>query len=117
MGDYLSNFEQHLIASNVSMQRSLNQCDGHIGCGRKRWNGSGGNECALRHYSELRDEIGGDRKQYFALVVKLGTIGKYGADVFDYTADAMVMEAAFKDGDAETNTALRWTNSLCLGDL
>ena len=75
----------------------LNLSDGFIGCGRKHWDGSGGNECALRHYSLHKNEA--DRKVYFSMVVKLGTISQYGADVFDYAKDLMVMDALFVDDE------------------
>jgi ubiquitin carboxyl-terminal hydrolase 5/13 len=42
----------------------LNLSDGHIGCGRKNFDGSGGNGHALSHYKETG----------FPIVVKLGTI-------------------------------------------
>ena len=38
-----------------------------------------------------------NRKVYFSMVVKLGTISQYGADVFDYAKDLMVMDALFVD--------------------
>merc|ERR1739842_259934 len=38
--------------------------------------------------------------EYFSMVVKLGTIGKYGADVFDYKKDIMIMDALFIDDNA-----------------
>jgi len=36
-----------------------------------------------------------DRKVHFSMVVKLGTISHYWADVFDYAKDLMVMDALF----------------------
>ena len=60
----------------------LNLSDGHIGSGRKNWDGSGGNGSALRHY----DACKAAGKEY-PLAVKLGTITPAGADVYSYAAD------------------------------
>eukprot|EP00483_Globobulimina_turgida_P009524 UN09543 len=83
----------------------LNLADGFIGCGRKHFDGTGGKGCALRHYklneSDMDDT--NDRKQYFSMVVKLGTISKYGADVFDYKKDIMVMDALFIENENEND--------------
>eukprot|EP01084_Bolivina_argentea_P097054 174470_1 len=152
-GDYLSNFEKHLIPINPQMQQTfkqcvvivyhwfkkmslvlpqnidimiaifytlprcakcgmfdnlwINLCDGYIGCGRQQFDGSGGNACALRHYSlyhdqtEIQNQGNSERKRYFSMVVKLGTISTYGADVFDYKRDVMVMDAVFIDADED----------------
>mgnify|MGYP002004599449 CR=1 FL=1 len=62
----------------------LNLSDGHIGSGRKQWDGSGGTNGALDHYlttKELSPPSG------FPLVVKLGTITPTGADVYSYAED------------------------------
>lgn len=59
----------------------LNLTDGSILCGRKFFDGSGGNEHALHHYKETK----------YPLAVKLGTITKEGkGDVFSYDEDDMV---------------------------
>lgn len=59
----------------------LNLTDGSILCGRKFYDGSGGNDHAVEHY----------RSTGYALAVKLGTITKDGkADVFSYDEDNMV---------------------------
>ena len=47
----------------------LNLTDGSILCGRKFWDGSGGNNHALDHYAEVK----------YPLAVKLGTITPTGA--------------------------------------
>ncbi|GAM26295.1 hypothetical protein SAMD00019534_094700 [Acytostelium subglobosum LB1] len=61
----------------------LNLTDGHIGCGRKYVDGSGGNGHALKHYDET----------LYPLSVKLGTITKEGtADVYSYPEDEMVAD-------------------------
>eukprot|EP01125_Pyxidicula_operculata_P012178 TRINITY_DN3996_c0_g1_i1.p1 TRINITY_DN3996_c0_g1~~TRINITY_DN3996_c0_g1_i1.p1 ORF type:complete len:804 (-),score=233.06 TRINITY_DN3996_c0_g1_i1:27-2411(-) len=61
----------------------LNLTDGHIGCGRKNWDGSGGEGHALAHYDKTR----------FPLVVKLGTITAEGkADVHSYEEDDLVLD-------------------------
>jgi len=63
----------------------LNLTDGAILCGRKFFDGSGGNNCAVDHFKEGRG--GGP------LAVKLGTITRDGkADVFSYDEDDMVLD-------------------------
>lgn len=57
----------------------LNLSTGHIGSGRKNWDGSGGTNGALNHF-----EATGSK---FPLVVKLGTITPSGADVYSYASD------------------------------
>jgi ubiquitin carboxyl-terminal hydrolase 5/13 len=59
----------------------LNLTDGQIHCGRKNWDGTGGNGHALAHFQQFR----------YPLAVKLGTISGSGqADVFSYDEDDMV---------------------------
>ncbi|KAJ4442782.1 ubiquitin carboxyl-terminal hydrolase 5 [Periplaneta americana] len=59
----------------------LNLTDGSVLCGRKFYDGSGGNDHAVEHY----------RITGYPLAVKLGTITKDGkADVFSYDEDDMV---------------------------
>lgn len=59
----------------------LNLTDGSILCGRRFFDGSGGNDHAVEHY----------RKTGYPLAVKLGTITSDGkADVFSYAEDDMV---------------------------
>lgn len=59
----------------------LNLTDGSILCGRKFYDGSGGNGHAIEHYHTTG----------YPLAVKLGTITKGGkADVFSYDEDDMV---------------------------
>ena len=60
----------------------LNLTDGSLLCGRKNWDGSGGNGHALEHYNETK----------YPLCVKLGTITPEGADVFSYAEDEMVTD-------------------------
>lgn len=57
----------------------LNLSTGHIGSGRRNWDGSGGTGAALTHY-----EATGSK---YPLAVKLGTITPEGADVFSYAPD------------------------------
>jgi len=57
----------------------LNLSTGHIGGGRKFWDGSGGSGAALVHYEETG--------KIYPLCVKLGTITPHGADVWSYAAD------------------------------
>ena len=59
----------------------LNLTDGTILCGRKFYDGTGGNDHAVEHYRATR----------YPLAVKLGTITKEGkGDVFSYDEDDMV---------------------------
>nr|XP_031833374.1 ubiquitin carboxyl-terminal hydrolase 5 [Nomia melanderi] len=59
----------------------LNLTDGRILCGRKFYDGTGGNDHALEHYTATG----------YPLAVKLGTITKEGkADVYSYDEDDMV---------------------------
>ncbi|KAJ0774305.1 putative ubiquitinyl hydrolase 1 [Helianthus annuus] len=62
----------------------LNLTDGMILCGRKLWDGSGGNNHAVEHYNET----------HYPLAVKLGTITSdlEGADVFSYPEDDSVTD-------------------------
>ena len=57
----------------------LNLSDGVIGCGRRNYDGSGGNGHALAHFNAT----GG----VFPLCVKLGTITASGGDVYSYAPD------------------------------
>ncbi|KAG9452804.1 hypothetical protein H6P81_005708 [Aristolochia fimbriata] len=60
----------------------LNLTDGMILCGRKNWDGTGGNNHAIEHYKETS----------YPLAVKLGTITAdlSAADVFSYPEDESV---------------------------
>lgn len=61
----------------------LNLTDGSILCGRKFFDGSGGNDHAVQHYQETK----------YPLAVKLGTITADGkADVYSYSEDEMVID-------------------------
>ena len=61
----------------------LNLSDGHIGSGRRQWDGSGGADGAFNHYQELLEE-----GKNYPLVVKLGTIAPDGkGEVFSYAQD------------------------------
>lgn len=61
----------------------LNLTDGAVLCGRKYFDGSGGNNHADDHF----------RSTGYPLVVKLGTISKEGiADVYSYDEDEMVTD-------------------------
>lgn len=64
----------------------LNLSTGHIGSGRKNWDGSGGTGAALKHFETTG--------QKYPLVVKLGTITPAGADVYSYAPDenSMVLD-------------------------
>lgn len=66
-------------ASGETENLWLNLSTGHIGGGRKQWDGSGGSGAALQHYLDTG-------KQY-PLCVKLGTITPSGADVWSYADD------------------------------
>lgn len=59
----------------------LNLTDGSILCGRKFYDGTGGNNHAVKHFEATG----------YPLAVKLGTITKEGkADIFSYTEDDLV---------------------------
>ncbi|XP_021716651.1 ubiquitin carboxyl-terminal hydrolase 14-like isoform X1 [Chenopodium quinoa] len=62
----------------------LNLTDGTILCGRKNWDGTGGNNHAVEHYNETK----------YPLAVKLGTITAdlEAADVFSYAEDESVID-------------------------
>ncbi|KAL5737886.1 hypothetical protein ACOSP7_030647 [Xanthoceras sorbifolium] len=62
----------------------LNLTDGMMLCGRKNWDGTGGNNHAMEHYKETG----------YPLAVKLGTITAdlEGADVFSYPEDDAVLD-------------------------
>lgn len=60
----------------------LNLTDGSILCGRRFYDGSGGNNHASDHYQEVK----------YPLAVKLGTITATSADVYSYPEDDMVLD-------------------------
>jgi len=60
----------------------LNLSDGHIGGGRRFFDGTGGSNGALDHFNEEKE-----KGNFFPLVVKLGTITPQGADVYSYAPD------------------------------
>lgn len=62
----------------------LNLTDGMIFCGRRNWDGSGGNNHAIEHYRETN----------YPLAVKLGTITAdlEAADVFSYPEDDSIVD-------------------------
>ncbi|GMJ01489.1 ubiquitin-specific protease 14, TITAN6, TARANI, phosphate deficiency root hair defective1 [Hibiscus trionum] len=62
----------------------LNLTDGMILCGRRNWDGTGGNDHAVEHYKETG----------YPLAVKLGTITSdlEAADVFSYPEDDSVID-------------------------
>ncbi|PON86677.1 Ubiquitinyl hydrolase [Trema orientale] len=62
----------------------LNLTDGSILCGRRNWDGTGGNNHAVEYYKETN----------YPLAVKLGTITAdlEGADVFSYPEDESVLD-------------------------
>ncbi|XP_062018415.1 ubiquitin carboxyl-terminal hydrolase 14 [Rosa rugosa] len=62
----------------------MNLTDGTILCGRKNWDGTGGNNHAIEHYKDTG----------FPLAVKLGTITAdlEAADVFSYPEDDSVLD-------------------------
>lgn len=64
-----------------------NLSDGAILCGRRYFDGSGGNNHALEHYKETG----------YPLAVKLGTITPDGADVYSYEEDDMVLDPSLAE--------------------
>uniref|UniRef100_A0A8C0H4G0 Ubiquitin carboxyl-terminal hydrolase n=1 Tax=Chelonoidis abingdonii TaxID=106734 RepID=A0A8C0H4G0_CHEAB len=65
----------------------LNMTDGSILCGRRYFDGSGGNNHAVEHYRETG----------YPLAVKLGTITPDGADVYSYDEDDMVLDPSLAE--------------------
>lgn len=65
----------------------LNLTDGTVLCGRRYYDGSGGNNHAVEHYEQLQ----------YPLAVKLGTITPSGADVYSYAEDDMVEDPKLED--------------------
>ncbi|XP_063291263.1 ubiquitin carboxyl-terminal hydrolase 5 isoform X1 [Pelobates fuscus] len=65
----------------------LNLTDGSILCGRRYFDGSGGNNHAVQHYRETG----------YPLAVKLGTITPDGADVYSYDEDDMVLDPSLAE--------------------
>uniref|UniRef100_A0A8C0XZI6 Ubiquitin carboxyl-terminal hydrolase n=1 Tax=Cyprinus carpio carpio TaxID=630221 RepID=A0A8C0XZI6_CYPCA len=61
----------------------MNLTDGKVLCGRRYFDGSGGNNHALLHYQQTG----------YPLAVKLGTITPDGADVYSYDEDDMVLDS------------------------
>lgn len=61
----------------------MNLTDGKVLCGRRYFDGSGGNNHALHHFKETG----------YPLAVKLGTITPDGADVYSYDEDDMVLDS------------------------
>lgn len=60
----------------------LNLSDGSILCGRRFYDGTGGNNHAIEHYEECK----------YPLAVKLGTVTATDADVYSYPEDDMVID-------------------------
>ncbi|CAB1456301.1 unnamed protein product [Pleuronectes platessa] len=60
----------------------MNLTDGKLLCGRRYFDGSGGNNHALLHFQETG----------YPIAVKLGTITPDGADVYSYDEDDMVLD-------------------------
>ncbi|XP_078729533.1 ubiquitin carboxyl-terminal hydrolase 5-like isoform X1 [Lampetra fluviatilis] len=75
--------------SRCDMRENLwaNLTDGTVLCGRRYFDGTGGNGHALEHFRETG----------FPLAVKLGTVTPDGADVFSYTEDEMVLDPSLSD--------------------
>lgn len=65
---------------NLTQNLWLNLTDGSILCGRKFYDGTGGNNHAVDYYKDTG----------YSLCVKLGTITQSEADVFSYAEDDMV---------------------------
>uniref|UniRef100_A0A8B9J5S3 Ubiquitin carboxyl-terminal hydrolase n=1 Tax=Astyanax mexicanus TaxID=7994 RepID=A0A8B9J5S3_ASTMX len=61
----------------------MNLTDGKVMCGRRYFDGSGGNNHALLHFQQTG----------YPLAVKLGTITPDGADVYSYDEDDMVLDS------------------------
>ncbi|XP_054477564.1 ubiquitin carboxyl-terminal hydrolase 5 [Anoplopoma fimbria] len=61
----------------------MNLTDGKVLCGRRYFDGTGGNNHALLHFQETG----------YPIAVKLGTITPDGADVYSYDEDDMVLDS------------------------
>uniref|UniRef100_A0A8D3BTC7 Ubiquitin carboxyl-terminal hydrolase n=1 Tax=Scophthalmus maximus TaxID=52904 RepID=A0A8D3BTC7_SCOMX len=61
----------------------MNLTDGKVLCGRRYFDGTGGNNHALLHFQQTG----------YPLAVKLGTITPGGADVYSYDEDDMVLDS------------------------
>ncbi|XP_064204025.1 ubiquitin carboxyl-terminal hydrolase 5-like isoform X1 [Anguilla rostrata] len=61
----------------------MNLSDGKVLCGRRYFDGTGGNNHALLHFQQTG----------YPLAVKLGTITPDGADVYSYEEDDMVLDS------------------------
>lgn len=86
----------------VSKPQKCSDCDltenlwvclfcGHIGCGRKNYDGTGGNNHAIDHY-ELNADPG-----HHCLAVKLGTITAESIDLFCYMCDDEKADPSYKE--------------------
>eukprot|EP00621_Florenciella_sp_RCC1693_P016503 CAMPEP_0182531890 /NCGR_PEP_ID=MMETSP1323-20130603/10212_1 /TAXON_ID=236787 /ORGANISM="Florenciella parvula, Strain RCC1693" /LENGTH=833 /DNA_ID=CAMNT_0024741539 /DNA_START=51 /DNA_END=2548 /DNA_ORIENTATION=- len=69
----------------------LNLSTGYIGSGRKNWDGSGGTNGGLNHYTATGNQ--------YPLAVKLGTITPTDADVYSYAPDEDQMVKVPKLGE------------------
>jgi len=78
----MGNWKCDVCGGDATTNLWLNLTDGHVGCGRQNWDGSGGKGHALEHY----------RQTNYPLVVKLGTITAEGADVHSYAEDREVLD-------------------------
>jgi len=65
----------------------LNLTDGTILCGRRYFDGTGGNNHAVEYYQQTK----------YPLAVKLGTITAEGGDVYSYDEDDMVEDPKLKE--------------------
>ncbi|KAK8894595.1 Ubiquitin carboxyl-terminal hydrolase 5 [Tritrichomonas musculus] len=81
---------QQCKCSDCDLDKNLWLCltCGHIGCGRKMFDGSGGNNHAVDHWE----------KTHHPVVVKLGTISPDGrADLYCYKCDETVIDSKIHD--------------------
>jgi ubiquitin carboxyl-terminal hydrolase 5/13 len=86
----------------------LNLTDGMILCGRRNWDGTGGNNHAMEHYQETN----------YPLAVKLGTITAdlEAADVYSYPEDDTVEDPLLAEHLAHFGinfSVLTKVNSIC----
>ncbi|CAK9301879.1 unnamed protein product [Gordionus sp. m RMFG-2023] len=84
----------------------FNLSDGSIMCGRKNFDGTGGNNHAVEHYIST----------HYPLAVKIGTITESGADVYSYDEDDMVedpmLESHLAHFDINMNELLKTEKTL-----
>lgn len=84
------NSDPHMHCSSCELENNLWLCltCGYVGCGRKNFDGSGGNGHALEHFKQTGHPV----------CVKMGTISPDGrADLYCYSCDETVSDSHIKE--------------------